>query len=126
NRHDEPGSKDMSQWHAAPLHWGHGPAVFEVFTEPTCPFSVKTHHKLGDLLALAGEDRMTLKLRLHSQTWHLHSAVVTRCVIAASTLPDGRDKAWQVLKAVGDHRDEFVCEHHCAGPNLAVSPADII
>ena len=28
-------------WRADPLVWGHGPRVFEVFLEPTCPFSVK-------------------------------------------------------------------------------------
>src|SRR5699024_2676971 len=51
---------------------------------------------------------------------------VTRCALAASTLPAGRDKAWQVLQAVGEHREEFVCENHCCGPNLNLSPADII
>src|SRR6516225_10656053 len=28
-------------WRADPLVWGHGPRVFEVFLEPTCPFSVR-------------------------------------------------------------------------------------
>ena len=31
----------MKNWRADPLVWGHGPCVFEVFLEPTCPFSVK-------------------------------------------------------------------------------------
>jgi len=29
---------------------GHGPRIFEVFLEPTCPFSVKAFAKLEDLL----------------------------------------------------------------------------
>ena len=28
----------MKNWRADPLVWGHGPRVFEVFLEPTCPF----------------------------------------------------------------------------------------
>src|SRR5699024_1812535 len=95
---------NCQSWHAAPLHWGRGPCVFEVFVEPTCPFSVKAMSKLEALLQTVGEDEITLKLRMQSQPWHLHSAVVTRCVIAASTLPDGRDKAWAVLSAVGANR----------------------
>jgi hypothetical protein len=51
-------------WRADPLVWGHGPHVFEVFLEPTCPFSVKAFSKLDDLLEQAGEDRITIKLRL--------------------------------------------------------------
>ena len=37
-------------WRADPLVWGHGPHVFEVFLEPTCPFSVRAFGKLEDLL----------------------------------------------------------------------------
>lgn len=118
----------MSQtsWRAAPLTWGNGPDLFEIFIEPTCPFSVKALGKLEALLAAVGEQRVTLKVRLHSQPWHLYSGVVTRCVIAASTLADGRDKAWAVLAAVGDHRDEFVFENHGTGPNRHTTPDEII
>lgn len=35
---------------AQPLVWGHGARTFEVFLEPTCPFSVKTFNKLDALL----------------------------------------------------------------------------
>jgi hypothetical protein len=49
-----------STWRADPLVWGHGPRVFEVFLEPTCPFSVKAFGKLDDLLAQAGEDRIAV------------------------------------------------------------------
>jgi hypothetical protein len=38
-----------------------------MFLEPTCPFSVKAFGKFDDLLAQAGEDRITIKLRLQSQ-----------------------------------------------------------
>jgi hypothetical protein len=65
-----------SEWRADPLVWGHGPAVFEVFLEPTCPFSVKAFGKRDNLLSEAGEDRITVKLRLHSQPWHMYSGVI--------------------------------------------------
>ena len=74
-------------WRADPLSWGHGPRVFEMFLEPTCPYSVKAFGKIDDLLAQAGEDRITVKIRLQSQPWHLYSGVITRCIFAASTLP---------------------------------------
>jgi hypothetical protein len=57
----------MNAWRANPLVWGHGPRVFEVFLEPTCPFSVKAFGNLEDLLDRAGEDRITVKVRLQSQ-----------------------------------------------------------
>ena len=56
----------MNAWRADPLVWGHGPRVFEVFLEPTCPFSVKAFDKLEDLLGQAGEDRITVKVRRRS------------------------------------------------------------
>lgn len=115
-----------SDWRAAPLHWGDGPNVFEPFIEPTCPFSVKALGKLEPLLAEVGADRVTVKIRLHSQPWHLYSGVITRCVVAASTLDGGRDKAWAVLSAVAEHREEFVFENHCTGPNRRATPDDII
>ena len=66
-------------WRADPLIWGHGPRVLEVFLEPTCPFSVKAFGKLDDLLGQAGEDQITIKLRLQSQPWHMYSGVIVRC-----------------------------------------------
>lgn len=115
-----------TNWRAAPLHWGSGANAFEIFVEPTCPFSVKALAKLEPLLAEAGEERVTIKIRLQSQPWHLLSSVVTRCVLAASTLDNGRDKAWTVLNAVAEHREEFVCENHCTGPNRRATLDDII
>jgi len=113
-------------WRADPLVWGHGARVFEVFLEPTCPFSVKTFGKLDDLLAQAGEDRITLKLRLQSQPWHMYSGVIVRCILAASTLDGGKAAAKSVMAAVGAHREEFEFERHCRGPNMDATPSDII
>ena len=70
-------------WRADPLVWGHGPRVFEVFLEPTCPFSVKAFAKLDDLLGQAGDDQITVKLRLQSQPWHMCSGVIVRSILAA-------------------------------------------
>ena len=70
-----------NMWRADPLVWGHVPRVFEMFLEPTRPFSVKAFGKLDDLLALTGEDRITVKLRPQSQPWHMYSGVIVRCVL---------------------------------------------
>ncbi|MBS0639540.1 MAG: thioredoxin [Proteobacteria bacterium] len=113
-------------WRADPLVWGHGPRVFEAFLEPTCPFSVRAFGKFDALLAQAGEDRMTLKIRLQSQPWHMYSGVITRCILAASTLPEGKEAAKRVMAAVGAHREEFEFERHARGPNMDATPNDII
>ena len=115
-----------TSWRADPLEWGNGPRAFEVFLEPTCPFSVRAFGKLDALLAEAGPERITIKLRLQSQPWHMYSGVVTRCVIAASTLPTGREAAKAVLAAVGAHREEFEFERHAGGPNMKATPDDIV
>jgi hypothetical protein len=114
------------QWRAEPLVWGHGPRLFEMFLEPTCPFSAKAFGKLDELLAQAGEDRVTVKIRLQSQPWHLFSGVIVRCILAASTLESGKNAAKAVLAAVATHREEFEFDHHCRGPNLNATPNDII
>ena len=116
----------QSTWHADPLAWGHGPRVFEMFLEPTCPYSVRAFGKIDALLAHAGPDRVTVKIRLQSQPWHMYSGVVTRCVIAASTLPAGKVAAKAVLAAVAAHREEFEFERHAGGPNMDATPNDII
>ena len=113
-------------WRADPLVWGHGPRVFEMFLEPTCPYSGKAFGKIDDLLAEAREDRITIKLRLHSQPWHMYSGLVVRCILAASTLEPGKEAARTVMAAVAAHRQEFEFDHHCGGPNLAATPNDII
>lgn len=101
-----------------PLVWGHGGRTLEVFLEPTCPFSAKAFGKLDELMARAGEDRLTIKIRLQSQPWHLFSPVVTRAILAASTTEGGKSAAKAVMAAVFQHRDEFILTNHCSGPNL--------
>jgi len=116
----------MNAWRADPLVWGHGPRIFEVFLEPTCPFFVKTFGKLDDLLDQAGEDRITVKLHLQSQPWHMYSGVIVRCILAASTLEGGKTAAKSVMAAVAAHREEFEFDRRCRGPNLDATPNDII
>jgi len=113
-------------WRADPLVWGTGPRVFEAFLEPTCPYSVRAFNKLDDLLAHAGADKISVKIRLQSQPWHMYSGVIVRCVLAASTLAGGKENAKAVLAAVGAHREEFEFERHCTGPNRDATPNDII
>jgi predicted DsbA family dithiol-disulfide isomerase len=115
-----------TNWHADPLIWGHGPRAFEVFLEPTCPFSVRTFNKLDALIAQAGADRITVKIRLQSQPWHMYSGVITRCIIAASATQGGKAAAKSVMAAVGAHREEFEFEHHAGGANMDATPNDII
>ncbi|WP_447650628.1 DsbA family protein [Pseudomonas abietaniphila] len=108
------------------LSWGDGPRVLEVFLEPTCPFSVKAFLKFDELIAKAGEDRITLKIRLQSQPWHMFSGVIVRAILAASSLPEGRESAKAVMAAVAAHREEFEFEHHATGPNMDATPNDIV
>ncbi|MDU0309217.1 DsbA family protein [Rhizobium sp. 10PS4] len=115
-----------TSWHADPLTWGNGPRIFEVFLEPTCPYSVKTFKKLDDLLSQAGEDKITVKIRLQSQPWHMYSGVLVRCIIAASTLEGGKETAKQVMAAIAAHREEFEFERHASGPNMDVTPNQIV
>ena len=112
--------------HVDPLVWGHGARVFEVFLEPTCPYSVRAFGKLDDLLAAAGEDQLTVKIRLQSQPWHMFSGVIVRCILAASTLPEGKAAAKMVMAAVAAHQEEFEFERHAGGANMDATPNDII
>jgi protein-disulfide isomerase len=109
-----------------PLVWGQGPKTLEVFLEPTCPFSGRAFGKLDALLALAGTDRLTIKLRLNAQPWHAFSPTLTRAVLAASTTPGGKDAAKAVLAAIAAQRDEFEPTQHCQGPLLDRSPAQLL
>ncbi|WEK50202.1 MAG: thioredoxin domain-containing protein [Candidatus Kaistia colombiensis] len=113
-------------WQADPLTWGTGPRVLEVFLEPTCPYSMRAFGKLDALLDQAGADRITVKIRLHSQPWHLYSGVITRAIVAASTLAGGKETARRVMAAIGAHREEFEFDHHCGGPNLDTTPNQIL
>jgi len=109
-----------------PLVLGHGPRTFEVFIEPTCPFSVKAFNKLIPLLDKMGEQNVTVKIRFQSQPWHMYSAVIVRCILAAASLPQGKDAAFAVMQAVADHREEFEFTDHCSGPNMDATPNQII
>jgi hypothetical protein len=97
-----------------------------MFLEPTCPFSAKAFGKLDDTLKLARGDRITVKIRLQSQPWHLFSGVIVRCILAASTLHGGKEAAKAVMTAIAGHREEFEFTRHCSGPNMEATPQDII
>ena len=113
-------------WRADPLTWGKGPRQFEMFLEPTCPYSARAFGKVDETLAAAGADNITVTIRLQSQPWHMYSGVIVRCILAASTLPTGKEAAKAVLASVAAHREEFEFTHHCAGPNMDATPKDII
>lgn len=115
-----------NSWHADPLIWGHGPKEFDIFLEPTCPFSAKAFGKLDALLESAGADKITVRLRLLSQPWHMYSGVITRAILAASTLIGGKDAAKTVMAAVYAHRDDYEFTDHAAGPNMDATPQQII
>jgi hypothetical protein len=113
-------------WRAEPLIWGRGPRTFEAFMEPTCPFSAKAFPKLAELLAVAGEDRLTVKIRLLSQPWHLFSGIVCRAILAASTTGGGREAARRVMAAVYANREAFEFTRHASGPNMDATPNAIL
>ena len=56
----------------------------------------------------------------------MYSGVIVRCVLAASTLPGGKEEARAALAAVAAHREEFEFDRHCGGPNMDATPKDII
>lgn len=114
------------EFHVDPLVWGHGPRVFEAFLEPTCPYSARAFAKLDQLLAEAGEDKLTLKIRMQSQPWHMFSGVIVRTIFAAATLPAGKEAAKAVYAAVSTRIPEFEFEHHATGPNRGATPDDLI
>src|SRR5699024_6696539 len=49
-----------------------------------------------------------------------------RAILAASTLSAGKASAKRVMAAVAEHRDEFIFENHCSGPNRRATPDDIL
>lgn len=118
------GTKDSKNLES--LRLGRGDLELEVFLEPTCPFSKRAFDKLQPLLSAVGENKITINIRFVSQPWHLFSAVVTRCILAASATEGGHNAGLNALNKVFENREEFVCEGHCAGPNLDLSPAKIV
>ncbi len=119
-------NKVSSSWVADPLSWGEGPRFFEAFLEPTCPYSARAFPKLFELLDLAGPETLTIKIRLHSQPWHLYSGVITRAILAASTTPTGREAARTVMAAVFARREQFEFEKHAGGANMNATPNQIL
>jgi hypothetical protein len=109
-----------------PMEFGHGKVVLEAFLEPTCPYSKRAFAKLLPLLAAVGESELTIKIRFLSQPWHLLSAPVTRCILAASATEGGKDAGMKAMGTVYDHREEFEGEDHCTGPYMDLSPAEVI
>ena len=105
-------SAQQVAWRAEPLIWGQGARVFEAFVEPTCPYSARAFPKLFDLVGAAGEDRLTLKVRLLSQPWHMFSGVICRAILAASTAEGGREAARRVMAAVYADREAFEFTRH--------------
>jgi protein-disulfide isomerase len=108
------------------LVWGQGPALFEIFLEPTCPFSGRAFGKLDALVQAAGEDRLTLRLWLHSQPWHMYSGVITRAILAAAAGPGGKMDARRLMAAVFAHQPAFEFEDHARGPNMDRTPRQIL
>jgi hypothetical protein len=113
-------------WRAEPLVWGHGPRTFEAFLEPTCPFSARAFPKLGELLDAAGEDRLNVRIRLLSQPWHLFSGIICRAILAASTMPGGRESAHRVMAAIYADREAFEFVDHASGPNMGETPDGLL
>lgn len=111
---------------ADPLVWGTGPRVIEIFLEPTCPFCARTFSKLDALLAHAGPEAIQVRLWMHARPWHMRSGITTRAILAASAGPDGKDAAKRVMAAIFDNRAEFDFDDHCGGPQMDVTPAQIV
>jgi hypothetical protein len=109
-----------------PIELGHGKLELEVYLEPTCPFSKRAFGKLQPLLDAVGDDELTIRIRLLSQPWHLSSAVVTRCILAATATPGGRQAGLDTMRVVYEHRDDFESDDHCSGPNMLRSPEQTI
>jgi hypothetical protein len=107
------------------LTFGHGPVELEVFLEPTCPYSARAFGKFPALVAAAGADRLTVRIRFLSQPWHLYSGVVTRGILAASAA-GGAATGLAVMEGVFRDRDSFEFDGHCRGANMDRTPADIL
>jgi len=109
-----------------PLAWGHASKTLEIFLEPTCPFSAKAFAKFDELMVRATPQRLTLKIRLLSQPWHLLSPAVTRAILAASATSGGKSAAKAVMATVFAHREAYILVNHCSGPNQNLSVYDIL
>ena len=110
---------------AEDLRWGTGPRTFEVFLEPTCPFSGKAFNKLMSLIDSVG-DEFQVAVRLNPQPWHTFSSPICRAILASALGDNGKTAAFDVMRSVFANREEFILHEHREGPNMALSPATII
>lgn len=110
---------------AMAIELGQGPKVLDVFLEPTCPHCTRAFHKLKPLLEAAGADRLTIRVFMHSQPWHLFSPVICRAILAAAS-KDGTQAAWDVMTAVFDNREAFIATDHATGENMNASQVDML
>jgi hypothetical protein len=109
------------------LAFGHGPVQLDAFLEPTCPFSKRAFEKFRPLVDRVGADKLTVNILFVSQPWHLYSPVVTRAILAASATAAGPAAALRAIEGVFEHRENFEFEeHHCTGPNMDRTPAQIL
>ncbi len=108
-----------------PLAFGHGPTELEAFLEPTCPYSKRAFGKFPALVAAAGPDRLTVRIRFLSQPWHLYSGVVTRAILAAAA-SGGAEAGLRAMAGVFADREAFEFDQHCRGTNMDRTPADIL
>ncbi len=113
-------------WKADPLEWGHGPHDFEIFLEPTCPFSGRAFGKLDAFLALVGPENVTVKIRLQSQPWHMFSGIITRAILAASTTSGGKEAAKALMTAIFADREAYEFTDHATGPNMLETPEGLL
>jgi hypothetical protein len=77
-------------------------------------------------MKLAGDDRLTIRIRFVSQPWHLFSGIVTRLILAASATEGGRDTGFAAMRAVYAQREDFEFEEHHSGPNMDTTPNEIV
>jgi hypothetical protein len=78
-----------------------------MFLEPTCPLSDRAFGKLEDLLDQAGEDRITVKVRLQAQPWQMYPAEIGAPHSGRLDPVDGKTAAKSVMAAVAAHREEI-------------------
>lgn len=110
---------------AEDLRWGEGPRRFDVFLEPTCPFSSKAFDKLMPLVEEVG-DKFWVAIRLNAQPWHTFSSPVCRAILASALGEGGKTAATRVMKSVFAYREEFILNEHREGPNMGVCPENIL
>ena len=109
-----------------PLVWGEGKKLFEIFLEPTCPFSARAFFKVDDFLSDIRSKNIILRIWLHSQPWHVFSGILCRVILAASMQENGKSSAKIVMDAIFSNKDEFELHKHRTGPLLFETPMQLI